>query len=137
MTAGLPLFKWGTEELAMPSLSTIEPAFHPALPGVKIFPLSGPPKVGIPQDILVEIEPDGSIPLHSHAVDAEMFIIAGSGWVCSTDETNGRPVSLGWRVFFEADEPHGFRAGKDGLTFISANGGIVDSLSEHWDLEMT
>jgi quercetin dioxygenase-like cupin family protein len=102
---------------------------------VRIFPVSGPPKAGAEQTVLVEVEPRGSIPLHSHTVDAEMIIVAGNGWVCATDATNGRHVSPGYRVFYEADKPHGFRAGDDGLSFISVNGGIVDELADRWDFE--
>jgi len=119
----------------MPSVSTISSVVNPSLPGVRIIPVSGPLKAGAPQTVLVEVEPDGSVPLHSHTVDAEMIIVAGSGWVCSTDLTNGRYVSPGYLVFFEADKPHGFLAGSEGLSFISVNGGIVDEDTDHWDFE--
>jgi len=97
--------------------------------------MSGTPKKGVAQSVLVEVEPKGSIPLHGHTVDAEMIIVAGSGWVCSTDATNGRHVSPGFRVFYEKDRPHGFRADKNGLSFISMNGGIVDEDLEKWDFD--
>jgi len=119
----------------MPSVSKLNPITNPSLPGVRIFPMSGAPKKGVAQSVLVEVEPRGSVPLHSHTVDAEMIIVAGNGWVCSTDATNGRHVSPGYRVFYEKDKPHGFRAGDAGLSFISINGGIVDE-NGHWDLEM-
>lgn len=121
----------------MPSVNQLQHVAHPNLPGVQIFPLSGGFEVGKEQSVLVRIEPGGQIPLHSHSVDAEMFIVAGSGWVCSVDATNGRHVSPGFRVFYEKDKPHGFRAGKEGLSFISNNGGIVDEEPAKWDLQPT
>src|SRR3989344_8368301 len=117
----------------MHQVSKLEVLTSPSLPGVRIFAISGAPKAGVAQSVLVEVEPDGSIPLHSHTVDAEMIIVGGSGWVCSTDATNGRHVSPGFRVFYEKDKPHGFRAGNDGLSFVSINGGIVDEVPDKWD----
>ena len=117
----------------MPQVSQLKVLTSPSLPGVRIFAISGAPKAGVAQSVLVEVEPDGSIPLHSHTVDAEMIIVGGSGWVCSTDATNGRHVSPGFRVFYEKERPHGFRAGKEGLSFISNNGGIVDEDPKKWD----
>ena len=117
----------------MPSVTKLQSLTHPSLPNVRIFPISGTLKAGAEQAVLVEVEPRGSIPLHSHTVDAEMVIVGGSGWVCSTDATNGRHVSPGYRVFYEKDKPHGFRAGNDGLSFVSINGGIVDEVPDKWD----
>jgi quercetin dioxygenase-like cupin family protein len=105
------------------------------LPRVKIFPVNGELRAGFPQTVLVQIEPEGRIPLHSHTVAAEMVIVAGSGWVCSADDMNNRPVSPGCRVFFEADKPHGFHAGDEGLSFVSVNAGIVDDRPEQWDYD--
>ena len=119
----------------MPTVSTIAPLTHPSLPGIKIFPMNGELRAGIPQTVLVQIEPEGRIPLHSHTVDAEMVIVAGGGWVCSVDDINDRPVLPGCRVFFEADKLHGFYAGNEGLSFVSANGGIVDEQPEEWDYD--
>jgi len=119
----------------MPSVSTLSSVRHPSLPAVTIFPVSGPLQAGSPQTVLVQVDPLGLVPLHSHTVDAEMYIVAGKGWVCSTDATDGRAVAPGCRVFFEADQLHGFRAGQEGLSFISVNGGIVDEHADHWDYE--
>jgi quercetin dioxygenase-like cupin family protein len=121
---------------AMPSVSRMPPVTHPSLPGVRIFSTGEPLLAGSPQTVLVEVEPNGSIPLHTHDVDAVMLIVAGSGWVCSTDGTNGHSVNPGVRVFYEAERPHGFRAGQEGLSFISINGGIVDKHAERWDMDL-
>jgi len=121
----------------MPSVSQQEALVHPALPGVRTFPVIGEAVAGMKQAVLVEVEPKGSIPLHSHTVDAEMIIVGGDGWVCSTDATNGRHVRPGMRVFYEKDNPHGFRAGTSGLSFVSINGGIVVADPNDWDFELT
>ena len=73
---------------------------------------------------LVSIEPNGTIPLHSHGVDAEMAIVAGSARVLSDDSDNDKEVHPGDCVLFEKNRMHGFTAGPDGLTFISRNDGI-------------
>jgi quercetin dioxygenase-like cupin family protein len=119
----------------MPSITPSSPVTNPSLPGVRIFPLTGALKAGSPQTVLVEVEPRGSIPMHSHTVDATMMIVAGDGWVRSTDSTDGHPVGPGYRVFYEAQRPHGFFAGEHGLSFISINGGIVDDDPHRWDLK--
>jgi quercetin dioxygenase-like cupin family protein len=119
----------------MLSVSTLRSVTHPSLPGVRIFPVTDQLEAGSAQSVLVEVTPRGSIPLHSHSVDAEMIIVGGSGWVCSNDATDGRHVKPGYRVFYEADKPHGFIAGPEGLSFISINGGIVDEHPERWDYQ--
>jgi quercetin dioxygenase-like cupin family protein len=92
-------------------------------------------KRGVPQEVLVDVEPHHEIPLHAHTVDAEMFIVAGSGTVLSDDQAlNGRRVTKGMAVMFEKNVLHGFRAGGEGLTFVSRNGGIVTAPSEAWDM---
>jgi quercetin dioxygenase-like cupin family protein len=92
-------------------------------------------KRGVPQEVLVDVAPNREIPLHAHAVDAEMFIVGGSGTVLSADAAlDGRHVTKGMVVIFEKEILHGFRAGADGLTFVSRNGGIVAETAENWDL---
>jgi quercetin dioxygenase-like cupin family protein len=119
----------------MPSVYRMEWMHNPALPGVAICRLSDHVRVGSPQRVLVRVEPQGQIPLHTHSVDAKMTILAGDGWIVSRDATDGRAVSPGVCVFYERDAPHGFRAGDAGLTFMSENGGIVDDDPESWDME--
>ncbi len=119
----------------MPSVVTTEFYKHPKLDGVKIFPLDGKAsRRGENQRVLVTLEPNVEIPLHSHSVNAEMFIVSGSGKVLSDDNTNGTTVKTGAMVYFEADNRHGFRAERDGMSFISSNGGIVDFAPQHWDI---
>jgi len=97
--------------------------------------MDGSPRVGESQRVLVKLAPFRTIPLHTHSVDAAMFIVAGGGQILSEDVFRGRAVSAGDRVLFERDAPHGFAAGAEGLTFVSDNGGIVDeSASDAWDL---
>ena len=119
----------------MSSISRAEGVRHPAIPGVTIFPMSGPAQRGKPQDVLVCVEPMATIPLHSHESDAAMLIAAGSGQVLSDDQqSNGKEVSRGSCVFFEALGLHGFKAGPEGLTFVSRNGGIVGKDGD-WDIK--
>jgi len=73
----------------------------------------------------VEMEAGSTIEPHTHKVDANMFILSGTATVLSDDENNGRTVTKGDCVFFEALKPHGFRAGKEGMSFLSINGGIL------------
>src|SRR5438094_974963 len=108
---------------------------HDRLPGVTVYPIQGEVKAGLPQEVLVDVEPGQQIPLHRHGVDATMFIASGSGEVLSEDKTiAGRSVSKGDVVFFERNVNHGFRAGAIGLVFISRNGGIVSSKNQNWDI---
>ena len=120
----------------MPSIHSAVARQYAALPGVTIFAMDGAPKRGEPQRVLVSIEAGKDIPLHTHAVDAEMFIVSGTGVVLSRDSSNGRVVQMGDVVLFERDAPHGFRAGPEGLTFVSANGGIVDA-DDDWDISFS
>lgn len=106
---------------------------HPRLAGVTVFPMGGPVHRGQAQRVLVQVEPGAEIPPHSHMVDATMIPVAGSATVLSDDEDNGRIVHPGNCVFFHAGGQHGFRAGPDGFSFVSENGGIVDS-DGHWDI---
>lgn len=108
---------------------------HPQLPGVTIHPLGSQRlQRGVPQSVLVVVQPFGIIPLHSHQVDANMHIIAGSAIILSEDEDNGAAVGPNhcWR--FNAGGKHGFQAGERGLTFVSTNDGIVDKYPEKWDI---
>lgn len=109
---------------------------NPDLPGVTIRPLGSRSSLnrGIPQIVLVTIEPNGVIPLHSHEVDAHMDIVAGGATILSDDEDNGREVGPSHSWCFHAGGKHGFRAGPEGLTFVSTNGGIVDEDPNRWDI---
>lgn len=115
------------------TISRTTPITHPKLPGVTVYPVSGSPKIGHQQQVLVIVEPGVQIPLHTHEVDAEMFIISGSAKVLSKDGTNGMEVTTGSKVFFVKEKHHGFEAGPNGFSFISTNGGIVDQAG--WDIQ--
>lgn len=120
----------------MPSVATAVPVQHERLSGVTIFPIAGGLEAGKPQRVLVRVAPDHEIPLHTHVVDAKMFVVAGTGRLLSPDELDGRPVGVGELILFEKDAPHGFRAGPDGLSFLSENGGIVDG-GGNWDIQFS
>ena len=92
-----------------------------SLPGVKLQYLSDDT---LHEKVFVTLEPNGKIPLHTHSVDARMYIVAGGAKVLSTDKYNGRHVGPGECVLFRKDLPHGFEAGPEGLIFLSCNGGI-------------
>lgn len=97
---------------------------HPhELPGVTLAFL-GVQIPGFPEATVVSLEPNGEIPRHSHKVSAMMIITGGSGVVLADDPTNGQEVCAGSCVFFEEMRNHGFRAGREGLIFLSLNGGI-------------
>lgn len=109
---------------------------HSDLPGVVVFSLTPKPSFNEPQELLVELKGDGEIPLHSHSVDAEMYIVAGDATVLSDDGSlNGRNVKRGDVVHFERNIKHGFKASESGLVFVSRNGGIVDAGSNSWDID--
>ena len=74
---------------------------------------------------VIEMKAGSTIKPHTHKVDAYMFILNGTATVLSDDENNGRAVAKGDCVFFKALKPHGFRAGKEGMSFLSINGGIL------------
>ena len=120
----------------MPSVQTVHPLEHFDLPGVTIFAMSSPVVSGDKQQVLVVVDPLAEIPLHCHSVDAEMFIVAGRGIVLSNDQTDGRLVKAGDQVVFERNAAHGFRAGDKGLSFVSTNGGIVDTNPDCWDIDL-
>lgn len=122
----------------MPTVTAILPLSHSGLPGVQVFPMTGRPEAGIAQRVLVRVDPHASIPLHTHGVDATMHIVEGGGELLSDDALNGRAVTVGDCVFFERNGAHGFRAGDQGLIFVSENGGIVDAdRSEEWDIRFS
>jgi quercetin dioxygenase-like cupin family protein len=109
---------------------------HAALPGVTIYAIGLKPQRGTPQEVLVQVSPDQTIPLHEHDSDARMYIVSGSGFVLSEDsQTNGRSVSIGDCVCFERNKMHGFQASAEGLSFVSTNGGIVDEAHHNWDIK--
>lgn len=110
---------------------------HPKLPGVSIYPVAETPlQKGESQQVLVVVEPDSVIPLHSHEVDASMFVVDGEAELLSDDpELDGQPVTTGTCVLFEKLVNHGFRVGSKGLKFLSTNGGIVDA-NGNWDMAM-
>ncbi len=117
------------------AISIMEQFTHASLPGVIGYAMTPNPERGKPQQILVEVEPHGVIPLHTHGVEARMGIVAGDGYVLSDDPvTNGVFVQKGTCVKFEKDKPHGFQAGIHGLIFVSDNDGIV---GPEWDMVFT
>jgi quercetin dioxygenase-like cupin family protein len=108
---------------------------HPDLPGVTIRSMgSRQPSRDVPQSVVVTLEPDTVIPLHSHRTDAFMYISAGCGVILSEDDRNGLMVLPGTTVHFRANEKHGFMSTNTGLQFVSANGGIVDESPDNWDI---
>ena len=110
---------------------------HPELPGVQIFPFEDAPKRGLPQSVLVVMEPGATIPPHTHMVEAVMHPVAGSATVLAAedDSDNGRVVCAGFCVRFAALGLHGFQAGDEGFSFVSVNGGIVDNDGD-WDIDL-
>ena len=73
---------------------------------------------GAHQIQIVEVAAGGSVPLHSHNVDASFVVIDGSGTFLSADG-NERPVQQGDAVHVPANEPHGWRSGRGSLRFAS------------------
>ena len=107
---------------------------HSQLDGTDVYKMDDIAKTGVPQEVLVVCKPRAVINPHTHAVDAEMFIVGGSARVLSDDPSlNGQTVTAGEVVFFEKDVPHGFEALDSGLVFVSRNGGIVDEEAQ-WDM---
>jgi quercetin dioxygenase-like cupin family protein len=117
-------------------IANVQAITHPKLPGVSIFPLGGEVRKGEPQTVMVVMESGVEIPLHRHHVDATMTVVAGQATVFSEDNDNGREVGVGQYVRFAAHGAHGFQAGPDGFTFVSTNGGIVDT-GEDWDIQFS
>lgn len=119
----------------MPHIKSVAAITHPSLPGIRIFPLDGTPRVGERQDVLVDVAADASIAMHTHECEAIMFIVAGSARVRSENpDLDGQQVSVGDVVHFEAHRAHGFESVGEAFRFISRNGGIVDSNPERWDI---
>ena len=120
----------------MADLKRLQVLKHDKMDDVRVFSISRELKRGVVQEVLVEVSPFGKIPLHTHTVDAEMIIVSGRGYVLSGDKSlDGVPVQVGEVVFFEKEIPHGFQASREGLTFISRNGGIVAESSQSWDID--
>jgi quercetin dioxygenase-like cupin family protein len=95
-------------------------------------------EAGEAQRVLVRVDPCVEIPLHTHQVDATMYIVEGSGELLADDCLNGHQVAVGDCVFFEKHGAHGFRAGSRGLAFVSENGGIVDACDNgKWDIRFS
>lgn len=119
----------------MSAISRGEGLNHPRLPGVTVYPFSDALSRGTPQEVLVEITANVSIPLHSHTVDARMMIVNGEARVLSSDPNlHGQIVRPGDVVFFERDVDHGFAALDHGMAFVSRNGGIVAPDHDAWDI---
>jgi quercetin dioxygenase-like cupin family protein len=104
------------------------------LDGTEVYKMCPSARAGQPQEVLVVCAPKAVIKPHSHAVDAEMFIVAGKARVLSGDPSlHGHLVCPGDIVFFERNVMHGFEALEEGLTFVSRNGGIADD-DGTWDM---
>ncbi len=115
------------------NIQPVEPLIHSQLPGVQVFPLSGKMEEGQDQQVLVVMEPNAEIPLHCHDYQASMFVVAGDADVLSDQGIVGKAMR-GTKVFFEALKNHGFRAGREGMSFVSSNGGIVDFNEGKWNM---
>jgi quercetin dioxygenase-like cupin family protein len=119
----------------MPGIARIERVSHEGLPGVGAYVLQAHGDSAHMEELLVEVEPNGEVPLHTHSVDATMIILNGAAKVLSEDhELAGRQVSRGDVVFFEKNRMHGFKASDSGLLFLSRNGGIVGKAGRPWDI---
>ncbi|MBL8029698.1 MAG: hypothetical protein JNN11_00405 [Candidatus Doudnabacteria bacterium] len=104
------------------------------MPGVSVLPF-GTVRAGLPQSVLVRMEPCAVIPGHVHEVDAEMYPVSGSACLIADDSNfSGRLVCVGNQVKFAARRLHGFVAGPEGFSFVSVNGGIVDAEPGRWDI---
>lgn len=82
--------------------------------------------------LLVEVEPGGEIPLHTHTCAASMVVVSGSALTLGK---NGRIVKKGDVVTKAALESHGFTNVNEQFSFISIADldGIL--LSDGWDME--
>lgn len=66
---------------------------------------------------LVSVEPGGIIPLHSHEVIHEMYVVKGKGAVLH--ENGETPIEAGSFVYMPSDEIHGMKnTGSENLEFI-------------------
>lgn len=116
------------------SITQVLSTTHPQMPGVNVRPIGNSSlQKGTAQQVLVEVEPNATIPMHSHSVDAIMDIVAGSATLLTDDkDLQGKVVSTGNKVFFNKGGLHGFMAGPKGLIFVSTNDGIVGE--KDWDI---
>lgn len=120
----------------MPGITRMEKVGHDKLPGVAVYMIEPDTTGPVTQEILVEVEPNGDIPLHTHTVDATMIILDGAATVLSEDGgLRGQSVSRGDVVCFEKNKRHGFKASGTGLLFLSRNGGIVGEPGRAWDID--
>lgn len=114
---------------------------HPAMPDVTIYAWEDI-RSNKPQEILVSVSPYGRVPAHKHSVDAKMIIVAGKADLLFDEVElaskgqvlNKKTVVQGDIVSFESGMTHGFQAHQEGLSFVSINGGIVDSNPFAWDV---
>ncbi|UCH34715.1 MAG: cupin domain-containing protein [Armatimonadota bacterium] len=86
--------------------------------GVAMRVLIGP-EMGAPSFVMrmFEVEPGGNTPLHQHAWEHEVFVLAGQGEVASPDER--RPLRAGTAAFVPGGETHQFvNPGSDVLRFL-------------------
>lgn len=124
-------------------VSDMQSFSHPALPDVTIYAWEDV-RNGQPQEILVDVAPGGTVPMHTHTVDAKMIIVAGEADVlfdpreldANGQVLNRETVHQGDIVYFHAGMQHGFRASSQGLKFISVNGGIIDKEPNTWDISV-
>ena len=124
-------------------ISDMQRFSHPTIPDITVYAWEDI-RSGKPQDILVDVAPDGVVPLHAHTVDAKMIIVSGEASVLFDQDQlhdrgqvlNRETVHQGDIVHFHAGMRHGFRASSQGLTFLSINGGIVDQDPDAWDLSV-
>jgi quercetin dioxygenase-like cupin family protein len=129
-----PIFPRRRENMSR--ITHMKPFSHEGLPDVTAYALTANLQAGKAQDLLVQVNPGGQVPLHSHSVDATMFIVDGEAIVISDDESlNGQTVHRGDVVDFERNIRHGFKASPLGLLFVSRNGGIIDEGSNAWDIQ--
>jgi quercetin dioxygenase-like cupin family protein len=82
------------------------------------------------QVMRVTVDPNGSIPLHTHENPADMYIVRGSARALG----KSREVSPGDFVSKGTGEPHGFEAYGDGLEFISTSYGPGIYQGGVWDI---
>lgn len=117
-------------------ITAVAPLMHPGLQGVLVFPLDDNPKKDQPQQVLVVCAPNVQIPFHNHSQDASMFVVSGEARVRAKDaELDDQLVTIGDRVFFKKNQSHGFQVGAGGMSFLSTNGGIVDTDPINWNIQ--
>jgi quercetin dioxygenase-like cupin family protein len=82
---------------------------------------------------LVRVCPFGIIPNHTHTCASGMGITAGSA-VATGKEGGDRQVGVGDYIFKPPGQAHGFRAGSQGLEFLSISDG-EGIVGDRWDIE--